>query len=437
MGIFDSAKRFLGGFFQPAGQQQQRPINPQGKPSSAIKTSDPGFKIQFPQASAAGPTKSVAGASTTKPYQLGTTPGVRYSTPEEQAKLRAFDLAQRTGGGQPTPSAPTPPSAPPTPQQQFSIPSASDFGVPSAQDAAQQAAEEKERIQQEKQRRFGELITPLRTDVESYLKSRRPITELFQEEMGKQGIPGKQAQLSTLEGEATKLGGQLETIPEEAIQRRKETGMLSAAAERRIRSLEERPIREQLLKITGAKETERVGLQRAYQLLDKILDLEREQERRGQEPLEYRLKGAEEQFGIEGEGFKSQIDSIASQLSGFNKDREAKLKEYEMQVDAGLKLTMAQQKEAADLKKLELQHLNTMQQIAARQRGEAAGDKTPEIEELQARIREGATSSDLVKEFVQTGLLDISIVEKQLDKAGSVLTANKQAAEEEGGGAPE
>ena len=337
-----------------------------------------------------------------------------------------------------TPTTPTPSVQTPQPQApQFEIPSVSDYGVPSAEDAAREAAEEKERVQQEKQARFGELITPLRSDVENYLKSRRPINELFQEEMGKQGITTKQAQLATLEGEATKLGGQLESIPTEDIARRKESGMLTAAAERRIRSQEERPIREQLLKVTGAKEQERVGLQRAYELLDKILDIQREQETRGAEPLEYRLKGAQEQFGVEGEGFKSQIDSIATTLSGFNKDREAKLKEYELQVDAGVKLNAAQAKEASELKQLEIKHLNTMEQIAARKKGEDGNvDKIAEIEELEKRIAEGATESDLVKEFIETGILDISTVEKQLGKYNDILQANKSNADN-GGGAPE
>lgn len=301
--------------------------------------------------------------------------------------------------------------------------------VPSAQDAARQAAEEAARIQQEKMARFGKLITPLRGDIETYLRGRRPITELFQEEMGRQGITGKQEALGTLEREATKLGGQIETLPTEDIARRKETGMLSAAAERRIRAMEERPIREQLLKVTGAKESERIGLQRAYELLDKMLSMQREQEARDVQPLEYRLKGAEEQFGLEGEGFKSQIDSLAAQLSGFNKDRETKLKEYELRVDAGVKLTMAEQRQAAELQKLEVQHLNTMQEIAAKRKGQTTDfDKTPEIEAALSRIQQGATDADIINEFVRTGILDMSVAEKMFGKYN--LGANK-----EGGGA--
>ena len=247
----------------------------------------------------------------------------------------------------PVTTQPTTPTQPTEQRQEerppYQVPSVEDY-VESAEEKADRMAEEKRQIQQEKQRRFGELITPLRGDVEAYMKSRRNLPEFFQEEMGRQGITGKQEALGTLEREATKLGTQIETLPGEEISRRKETGMLTAQAERRIRAMEERPIREQLLKVTGAKETERVGLQRAYDLVDKMLSMQREQEKRGQEPLEYRLKGAEEQFGLEGEGFKSEIDSIASRLTGFNKDREAKLKEYEATVDAGLKLTIAQQK---------------------------------------------------------------------------------------------
>ena len=355
-----------------------------------------------------GPSKAAAPKPTPKPTPKPVAPVYRAPT-----------------GGQPTP----PPSQGQPEQrqeQQYQVPSVTDT-VPSAEDAAARAAEEKRQIQQEKMNRFGELITPLRGDVESYLKSRRPITELFQEEMTKQGITGKQEALGTLEREATKLGEQIETLPNEEIARRKETGMLTAQAERRIRAMEERPIREQLLKVTGAKESERVGLQRAYQLLDKMLDMEREQEKRGQEPLDYRLKGAEEQFGLEGEGFKSEIDSIATKLSGFNKDREAKLKEYELQVDAGLKLSMAQQKEATDLKKLELQHLNEMEQIVAKRKGVAATDKTEEIQALESRIIERATADQLKEEFLVKGLLELPTFEKMLDKYGSSISKDEGA----------
>ena len=315
----------------------------------------------------------------------------------------------------PTGGQPTPPPSQGQPEQrqeqQYQVPSVTDY-VPSAEEAAQRAAEEKARVQQEKMNRFGELITPLRGDVESYLKSRRPITELFQEEMTKQGITGKQEALGTLEREATKLGEQIETLPNEEIARRKETGMLTAQAERRIRAMEERPIREQLLKVTGAKESERVGLQRAYELLDKMLDMEREQEKRGQEPLNYRLKGAEEQFGFEGEGFKSEIDSIATKLSGFNKDREAKLKEYETTVDAGIQLSLQQEKEAAALKRMELEHLNTMDQISARETGQKMSGIDPEIlEEVKAKLRKkGADPQKILKDY--TGVLSDEVLKK-------------------------
>ena len=229
-------------------------------------------------------------------------------------------------------------------------------GGESAEDAARRAAEER-------MRRYGEVVAPVQRDIESYLSGRPDITSLFQEQLTTQGVPTKQSALGLLEKEQTKLGEQLASLPGEEITRRKETGMLTAAAERRIRAMEEAPIREQLLKTSSAKEAERIGLDRAYQLVDKYLDVLREQEQREREPLEFRLESAKGEFGEE-------VKGIADKLTGFNRDREAKLKLYEDELAAGQQLNRDQAKEAADLKLQEAKHLNTMEESTARQKGE-------------------------------------------------------------------
>jgi len=301
-------------------------------------------------------------------------------------------------------------------QSQFQMPSIQE-SVPSAEEAANRAAEER-------MRRFGEVVAPVQRDVEAYLTNRPSITDLYNTQLAEQGIPGKQNILSGLESQQSKLLENIATIPEEDIQRRKETGMLTAAAERRIRAQQALPYQEQLTKVTGAKESERVGLERAFNLVDKYLDVLREQEQRGMEPLQARLTAAQGEF-------KNETDALAQRLTGFNADREAKLKEYEAAVDAGLKLTLAQRKEASDLKMQELEHLNAMEEIAAKNKGETLDfDKADEILSMQSRIAEGATSGDIVKEFVRTGLLDISTVEKALGKNNDVLSANQSLVRE-------
>ena len=251
-------------------------------------------------------------------------------------------------------------------------------GGESAEDAARRAAEER-------MRRYGEVVAPVQRDIESYLSGRPDITSLFQEQLTTQGVPTKQSALGLLEKEQTKLGEQLASLPGEEITRRKETGMMTAAAERRIRAMEEAPIREQLLKTSSAKEAERIGLDRAYQLVDKYLDVLREQEKRELEPLEYRLEGAKGEFGEE-------VKGIADKLTGFNRDREAKLKLYEDELAAGQQLNRDQAKEAADLKLQEAKHLNTMEEITARQKGEDPTFTSPDqieegIKRLAAVIR--------------------------------------------------
>ena len=293
----------------------------------------------------------------------------------------------------PGPQAPAyQPTSEPASQQQYNyeVPS---YEGPSAEDQARQAAEER-------MSRYGELVAPVEKDIESYLAGRPDIKNLFEQEMASQGIPSKQKSLETFEGEERKLTEQLKTLPEEEITRRKETGMLTAAAERRIRAMEERPIREQLIGVSGAKEAERVGLQRAFDLVDKMLDLVREQEKRGLEPLQTRLEAGRGEFGQE-------VEALASRLSGFTEDRKAQLEEYKAKVDAGLKLTLAEKKEASELNQMAIDHQNKLEQIMAKEQAEGPTEFETKTElggSLQSDIVGGATLDQVMAEYLAQGM---------------------------------
>lgn len=234
--------------------------------------------------------------------------------------------------------------------QATSVPS-----FPSAEEEARRAAEER-------MRRFGEVVAPVQGEVESYLSSRRPLGQLFEEQLKAQGVSEKEKTLGGYETEESKLQEQLRTIPEEEIARRRETGMISAAAERRIRQLEERPVREQLLRTSEAKGQARVGLDRAYDLVDKYLDILREEEQRQIEPIERKLEFAREEFKTEAEG-------IAERLTGFNEDRKAQLRQYESALAEQRKLSAEDRQAARDLRQLEAENLFKLEQIAAQQQG--------------------------------------------------------------------
>ena len=294
----------------------------------------------------------------------------------------------------------------PEPQQEYQ-----QSFEPSGEDAAARAAEER-------MRRYNELVAPVQGDIESYLSSRPDIKKLFEQELTTQGIPAKQATLGGFEKDVTNLQGQLETIPTENIARRKETGMLTAAAERRIRSKEEHPIREQLLKTRGAAESERVGLQRAFDLVDKMLNMTREQEKRGLEPLQTRLETAKGEFSNE-------VEALAARLTGFNKDQEARLQVYRDDIASKKALTLQQQKDAAALERLETQHLNAMAQIAAKKNGTIGDeDYTAEIENVKARIQSGEDvnkivgSTNLPDEVLQKLLTQEATMQRNINTLG-------------------
>lgn len=389
MGIFDTAKRFLGQTIHKVGTALGDPL-PEFGISEALAQEPSPFQTApttttYPQSTQ--PLQTIAPIS----RPTGTTPTYQAPIQQQPQPQPSGDFMQfYPGWGEAEARANF--------QAEFGgdinrLAAARGFGggdggggVPSAEEAARQSAEER-------MRRFAELVTPVQKDIESYLSSRRPITELFEEQMTTQGIPQKRENLALLEGQVGTLGEQLATIPTEDIARRKETGMLTAAAERRIRSMEERPIREQLLKTTTAAESERVGLQRAYSLIDKYLDVIREEEQRQLEPLSFRLQGVQAEFGQEAE-------ALAIRLTGFTEDRKAKLKEYETQIAQQFKLTTAQNKEASDLRLEEAKHLNTLEEIAAKEKGEQPVFTDPDqIEAFKVDIRGGMNEADITTKW--------------------------------------
>lgn len=320
--------------------------------------------LKVPQAQAAAP-------APTKPPQQRI-----ISDAADQARLREWEAANaaraRTtptdGGGQ---------SQPESQRQQEQGPSDYDRGFDLAEDKRRVAEE----AANQRVRRYGEVITPLTGDIESYLRGRPDLNQLFREQLAEQGVPGRESTLRGFEKDVTNLQGQLETVPTEDIQRRKETGMLTAAAERRIRSMEERPIREQLLKTQGAVSSERIGLQRAYDLVDKMLDITREQEKRGLEPLTTRLEAARGEFANE-------VDALAQRLTGFNQARTDQLSILKQKIANDQALSLQEQKAADELIKQEAAHLLEMERIAARKKG---GDFTFDENDTAAKIVEAET----------------------------------------------
>ena len=395
MGILQNLTGAAGRFLAGAGMGYNLPkVNILGKTPQGIGAALAGQKESFP---------TFRGVQAVKPL------------PRIVPKPPTPPVINR-GGGRVNPS----PTQPTTPPQEPSRVNPVDYQA--GMDLGQSKEDEAARVANERVRRYGEVITPISGEIDSYLSSRPDIRKLFEDESAKQGVQGRISTLGGFEKDVTNLQGQLETIPTEDINRRKETGMLTSAAERRIRSDQERPIREQLLRTQGAVSSERVGLDRAYQLVGKMLDMQREQEKRGLEPIQTKLEGARGEFSNE-------VDAMATKLTGFNQARTDQLSVFKAKIANDQALSLQEQKQAADLQKQELEHLNTMEQIAARKRGEAGTiDKTPEIEALQARVAEGATDSQLVEEFVKTGVLDLSTVEKQMGKFNDILSANNEAA---------
>mgnify|MGYP001570420686 CR=1 FL=1 len=380
MGILDAAKRKLGQVIGKVGNVAQQ-VTSKVIPGKQIVPGGLSAQAQI-LGRKLNPVKTASAAEA--PMSRPSAPSSNY-TPAPSRPSSPVS-APRPSGGAPAPQ----PQAQPSYQPSYEVPSVGE-SVGSEEDYANQQAEQR-------MRRYGEVVAPVQADIESYLSGRPDIKNLFEQEMAAQGIPNKQKSLETFEGEERKLAGQLETIPGEEIARRKETGMLTAAAERRIRQMEERPIREQLLKTSSAKEVERVGLQRAFDLVDKMLELVREQEKRGMEPLTARLEGAKGEFGQE-------VEALAAKLSGFTNDRKAQLEEYKAKVDAGLKLTLAEKKEASELNQMAIDHQNKLEQIAAKDEDETAFDKKQEISQtLISEVEEGATLDDLISRYVAGGM---------------------------------
>lgn len=259
----------------------------------------------------------------------------------------------------PPPSPRQLPPQPPLPQATravlpasptFNPPSPQQFGVPSQEEANKRFAEET-------MRRYGEIVAPHEQALSSFLSLRRPVGEIYTEESARLGIPEKEKVLSGLETDILRQQGLLETLPTEAIQRRQETGMLSEAARRRIEAMEERPIREQLLKTGQLAQTADVGYNRALQLSRQAADIYGQETEAGVRPLQSNLDAARAQFGVV-------ADSIAQQVSGLTQDRESLLRQYEGAVNQGYQLSQIQAQQAGQLKQQEGQHIQTMQVVA-------------------------------------------------------------------------
>ena len=338
----------------------------------------------------------------------------------DQAKLRAWEAEnaararQTTTGGVVTPPITTTREEP---RREETRQDQGESDYDASIRLAQEKQEEAERVANQRMRRYGEVITPITGDIESYLSSRPDLNKLFQEQLTTQGVPGREGTLRGFEKDVTNLQGQLETLPTEDINRRKETGMITAAAERRIRSMEERPIREQLLKTQGAVSSERVGLQRAYDVVDKMLDITREQEKRGLEPLETRLEAARGEF-------TNEVDALAQRLTGFNQARTDQLSVLKQKIANDQALSLQEQKATDDLIKQEAAHVNEMEQIAARRKGTTINslETDQNYEALKAKIQEGATSKELQADFQD--LFDVATWEKILELNNNALSLN-------------
>lgn len=241
----------------------------------------------------------------------------------------------------------------------YTPPTAAQFGVPSMEASAN-------RYGQDRLQKYAELIAPKEQAISAYLASRRPTSEVYQDQLTAQGIPQKAQVLSALEKDILNQQGQLETLPKEDIARRQDTGMLTEAARNRIQAMEERPIREQLFKTSQLKQNEEVGYNRALDLAGRATDQYGQETQQGLAPLQSNLDSARSQFGV-------YIDNAAQQLSGFTQDREALLKQYEGAVSQGYQLNQIQEQQKNQLKQQEQQHIQTMQVVSSLTKDVAQG----------------------------------------------------------------
>lgn len=273
-------------------------------------------------------------------------PPARAQVPTPQAPVQPRQLPQLPPAATKPAAFQGPSQVQSTYQSTYRPPAQPQFQGPSLEEAAA-------RFNQERMDQYAKLVAPHEQAISAYLASRKPYEQVYGEQQAAQGIPDKQKLLSGLESDILKQQEQLETLPKEDIARRSDTGMLSESARRRVQAMEERPIREQLLKTAQAQQGAEVGYNRALQLAREGAQAYGQTTEEGLRPLQATLDTARAQFG-------QVADSIAQQLTGFTADREAALRQYEQAVQQGFQLDQTQAQQASQLKREESQHVQTM-----------------------------------------------------------------------------
>ena len=240
----------------------------------------------------------------------------------------------------------------------YVAPPPSQAGVPSAEDKIRE-------LQQGLEGKYASTVGARAGELSSFLSSRNP-SGFYQEKLTEQGVPDKQKALAGFEKDMLNQQNLLETLPKEDIARRAESGTLTEAARRRIQAMEERPIREQLLKTSQARETEEVGYNRALQLADQALSIYNQETEQGTQVRQAALEAARAEYG-------EHVDRISQQMTGSSQDREAELRAYEAARDNGYQLNTIQQQQATQLKQQESDHIRTMNIVGSLTKDVASG----------------------------------------------------------------
>src|SRR3990167_2412503 len=99
----------------------------------------------------------------------------------------------------------------------YKPPAMGQYGVSSQEEAAK-------RMMDEQMAKYNEMIAPKYGELSSYMSSRRPFADVYQEQLGAQGATQKGQMLSDVEKEIIEQQELLRTVPEEDVARRQETG---------------------------------------------------------------------------------------------------------------------------------------------------------------------------------------------------------------------
>lgn len=294
----------------------------------------------------------------------------------------------------PTPQAPTPvvqrtqsqlPQLPPAYKPPTQLPpmgyQASSYQSPAQMSGGSTMQNAAATFGQAKMDQYAQLVAPHEQAITAYLASRKPYDQVYQEQQSAQGIPDKQKLLSGLESDILNQQTQLETLPKEDIARRSDLGTLSESARRRVQAMEERPIREQLLKSAQAQQGAEVGYNRALQLAGQGAQAYQTATQEGLAPLQSALDAAKSKYG-------QAADSIAQQLTGFSQDRADALRQYETAQQQGFQLSQAQAQQATQLKQEETQHVQTLQLVGS----------------LAQDVRGGQTLNSVMGKYLSQGL---------------------------------